>query len=226
MTQWDTHFVEPVVFGTTDPYKIASLIDTFCQEELGAHVADYIFYESSVGAVCGVRLVDGRRVVVKVHQTSRSLDFLQAVVGVQRYLISHGYPCTKPLLDPRPLALGIATTEEFVDEGVYHQAYDPTIRRSMAEMLAWLIQLTSIPEAIPGVQPASLDLRLPAGVIWPAPHSKLFDFEATATGAEWIDEIARQAQEIKLHGAGQLVLGHTDWGVKHFRYVGKKIRDK
>src|SRR2546430_15304418 len=81
-----------------------------------------------------------------------------------------------------------------------------------------------MPEAIPGVQPASLDLRLPAGAIWPAPHSKLFDFEATTIGAEWIDEIARQAQEIKLHGAGQLVLGHTDWGVKHFRYVGKKIR--
>ena len=224
MTQWDTHFVEPAVFGTTDPHTIASLIDTFCQEELGAHVVYYLFYESSIGAVCGVRLVDGRRVVVKVHQSSRSLDFLQAVVRVQRYLLSHGYPCTKPLLDPRPLALGFATTEEFVDEGLYQQAYDPTIRRSMAEMLAWLIDLTRIPEAIQGVQLAFFDKRLPAGVMWPAPHSKLFDFEATATGAEWIDAIARQAQEIKLHGAGQLVIGHTDWGVKHFRYVGKKVR--
>jgi hypothetical protein len=224
MTQWDTPFVEPDVFGTTDPHKIASLIDTFCQEELGAHVANFLFYESSVGAVCGVRLMDGRSVVVKVHQSSRSPGFLQAVVRVQRYLLSHDYPCTKPLIDPRPLALGIATTEEFVDEGLYQQAYDPTIRRSMAEMLAWLIDLTRIPEAIPGVQPASLDLRLPAGVIWPAPHSKLFDFEATATGAEWIDAIALQAQEIKLYGAGQLVIGHADWGVKHFRFVGKKVR--
>src|SRR5213080_3119907 len=143
MTKWDTHFVEPVLFGTMDAHKIACLLDTFCQEELGAHVADYLFYESSVGVVCGVRLVDGRRVVVKVHQSSRSPDFLQAVVRVQRYLIDHGYPCTNPLLDPRPLALGIATTEEFVDEGVYRQAYDPAVRRSMAEMLAWLIQLTS-----------------------------------------------------------------------------------
>ena len=224
IAQWDTHFVEPIVFGTTDPHEIASLIDTFCQKQLGTAIADYLLYESSVGAVCGVRLVDGRRVVVKVHQPSCPLAFLQAVVRIQHYLVDHGYPCTKPLLDPRPLAHGIATTEEFVDEGEYHQAYDPTIRRSMAEMLAWLIQLTSTPGAIPGVQPASLDLRLPAGAIWPAPHSKLFDFEATATGAEWIDEIARQAQEIKLCGAGQLVLGHTDWGVKHFRYVGERVR--
>ena len=87
MAQWDTHFVEPVVFGTTDSQKIGGLIDTFCREELGAHVAEYLFYESSVGAVCGVRIVDGRRVVVKVHQPSRSLDFLQAVVHVQRYLL-------------------------------------------------------------------------------------------------------------------------------------------
>jgi len=45
MTKWDTHFVEPVLFGTMDAHKIACLLDTFCQEELGAHVADYLFYE-------------------------------------------------------------------------------------------------------------------------------------------------------------------------------------
>jgi len=224
MAQWETHFVEPVVFGTTDPYQIACLLDAFCRQELGAAVANFLFYESSIGAVCGMRLQDGRRVVVKVHQPSHTLDFLQAVVRVQRYLLAHGYPCTKPLLDPRPLANGLATTEELVDEGVYRQASDPAIRRSMAEMLAWLIQLTGMPEAIPGVQPAIFDRRLPAGVIWPTPHSKLFDFEATAAGAEWIDDIARQAQQIKLHGVGKLVLGHTDWGVKQFRFLGEKVR--
>jgi len=171
-----------------------------------------------------VRLVDGRRVVLKIHQPSRSLDFLKAVGQVQHYLVDHGYPCTKPLLNPRPLAYGTATVEEFVDEGVYHQAHDPAIRRSMAEMLAWLIKLTWIPETIPGLQPTALDLRLPTGVLWPTPHSKLFDFEATAAGAEWIDEIARQAQETKLRGAGQLVLGHVDWSVKHFRYAGERVR--
>jgi hypothetical protein len=128
IAQWDTHFVEPVVFGTTDPYQIAYLLNTFCQQELGAAVADYLFYESSIGAVCGICLEDGRRVVVKVHQPSHSLDFLQAVVLVQRYLIDRGYPCTKPLLNPRPLAHGLATTEELVDEGVYRQAQEIRLR--------------------------------------------------------------------------------------------------
>jgi hypothetical protein len=224
IARWNVHFVEPTVFGTTDPQRIADIIDTFCQKELGAAVADYLFYEASIGIVCGVRLVDNRRIVVKIHQPSRSLDFLESVVRVQHYLIGHGYPCTRPILAPRPLAYSIATTEELVDEGVYHQAYDPPIRRSMAAILAWLIQLTWTPEAIPGLQPAILDQRLPPGVTWPTPHSKLFDFEATTDGAEWIDEIARRAQEIKLHGAGRVVLGHTDWGVKHFRYVNERVR--
>jgi hypothetical protein len=223
IAKWDDHFVEPAVFGTTDPHLIADLIDVFCQKALGAAVAEYLFYESSMGAVCGVRLVDERCVVVKIHQASHSLDFLKAMVQVQLYLIERGYPCTKPLIDPQPFANGFATVEEFADEGVYHQAYDPTIRRSMAEALAWLIQLAMAPGAMPGLPAAVLDKRLPAGAIWPTPHSKLFDFEATAAGAEWIDEIAREAQEVKLHGAGQLVLGHTDWAVKHFRYIDKQI---
>lgn len=224
IARWDEHFVEPVVFGTTEPHWIADLFDTFCCKQLGSPVADYLFYESSIGAVCGMRLEDQRCVVVKVHQPTRSLGSLRAVVQVQRYLLAHGYPCTTPLLDPQPLAYGIATTEEFTEEGVYHQAYDPPIRRSMAEMLAWLLRLTNVPDALSGVQPADLDIRLPSGVIWPTPHSALFDFEATATGAEWIDEIASKAQTVKLHGAGQLVLGHTDWSIKHFRYVGEKVR--
>ncbi len=224
ITKWDTRFVEPIVFGTTDPQQIAHLIDAFCQKELGVAVSEYLFYEASQGAVCGVRLVDGRRVVLKIHQPSRSIDFLQAVIQVQQYLLAHNYPCTKPLLSPKPLAQGTATVEELVDEGIYHEAHDPMIRRSLATMLAWLIKLTWTPEAIPGLQSAALDLRLPDGVTWPIPHSKLFDFEATTAGAEWIDEIARKTQAIKLYGAGKLVLGHADWSVKHLRYVDERVR--
>lgn len=223
IARWEQHVVEPIVFGTTEPQRIADLFEAFCRNELGSPVAEYLFYESGIGAVCGMRLADERRVVVKVHH-ARSLDFLRAMVQVQRYLLAHGYPCTTPLLDPQPLAYGIATTEEWMAEGVYHQAHDPAMRRSLAEMLAWLIRLTSRPERLPGIQPADLDTRLPAGVTWPPPHSTLFNFEATATGAEWIDEIASKAMAMKRHGAGQLVLGHMDWSIKHFRYVGEHVR--
>ncbi len=223
-SKWSVLFVENIVFKTTNPDQITAIIDDFCRRELASPVAEFLFFETSQGAVCGVELRDGRRVVLKIHQPSRSLDFLNAVIQVQRYLIAKDYPCTKPLLEPKPIASDIAMVEELVDEGEYRNAHNPVIRRSMAEMLAWLIKLTWTPETIPGLQPYALDLRLPRGVTWPIPHSKLFDFEATTKGAEWIDAIARKAQSIKLEGAGQLVLGHTDWGVKHFRYVDEHVR--
>ncbi|HEX7735440.1 MAG TPA: hypothetical protein VF458_11285 [Ktedonobacteraceae bacterium] len=49
LAQWETHFVEPVVFGTTDAQQIASLLNGFCHRELDAAVAKYLFYESSQG---------------------------------------------------------------------------------------------------------------------------------------------------------------------------------
>lgn len=217
--KWSVLFVENIVFNTTDPDQIATIIDDFCRRELASPVAAFLFFESSQGAVCGVKLHDGRRVVLKVHQPSRSLDFLNAVIQVQHYLIAEDYPCTKPLLAPKTIASGTATVEELVDEGVYRDAHDSAIRRSMAEMLARLVKLTWTPETIPVLRLSALDLRLPPETTWPTPHSRLFDFEATAKGAEWIDAIARRTQKIKLQGAGRLVVGHFDWSTKHFRYL-------
>jgi hypothetical protein len=48
----------------------------------------------------------------------------------------------------------------------------------------------------------------------------LFDFEATAAGADWIDEIAREAKPLREAGVGELVIAHGDWTVKHFRFAG------
>jgi hypothetical protein len=45
-------------------------------------------------------------------------------------------------------------------------------------------------------------------------------FEATAKGAEWIDEIAGAAKPLRDARAGRLVIGHGDWTVKHFRFDG------
>ncbi|GAC1379754.1 MAG: hypothetical protein NVSMB33_05200 [Ktedonobacteraceae bacterium] len=178
----------------------------------------------SQGVVFGLRLYDGRRIVIKAHNPRRSTDFLTAVVRVQRYLVEHDYPCPRPLLDPRPFAGSYAVVEELIDEGIYTDAHDPVIRRSLAEMLAWLLKLTCDPERIPGLRPSALDLHLPPDVLWPVPHNAIFDFEATTVGAEWIDDIAHKAKEMWANGVGDLVLGHTDWSIKHLRYIDGVVR--
>ena len=220
-SQWQELFVEPDVFGTTHPALIAHQLNDFCRETLNAVIADYLFYESSQGAVCGVQLEDGRRVVLKIHQASRSLAFLTAIYQVQRYLVDAGYPCTHPILAPTRFRDGFATVEVLDDTGDYRDAHRPEIRRSMAQLHALLSTLTKDTSKIPGLHPASLDKRLPPDALYPRPHSKMFNFEATSQGAEWIDALCRDARKtLTENNTGKLILSHTDWSVKHFRYTG------
>ena len=60
-----TSHVDLAIHGTEDPQRIASAIDDLCRESVGSNVIDGLFYAVSMGAVAGVELADGRRVVVK-----------------------------------------------------------------------------------------------------------------------------------------------------------------
>ena len=221
--QWDTPFVELAIFGTGNGQKIAHYLNTFCEQTLHSSIAAYLFYESSQGAVCGVQLADGRRVVIKVHQPRRDVAFLQAVYSAQRYLAEHSYPCPLPLLAPTPLMHGHAMVETLIDKGVYMDAHTPAIRRSMAQHLAQLASFTPALKDISGLSSTAIARQLPPGVLWPTPHSKIFDFEATTKGAEWIDQLAHAAKQVLDRGCGELIIGHTDWSVKHFRFLHGKV---
>jgi hypothetical protein len=69
-----------------------------------------------------------------------------------------------------------------------------------------------------GVRPSRPFFPAGSNALWPKPHNALFDFEATAEGAEWIDEIARTAKPMRDAAIGRLVVGHTDWSIKHVRW--------
>ncbi len=142
---------------------------------------------------------------------------------VQSYLADHNYPCPKPLLGPTPIGDGHATVEELIDTGVYADAHNPAIRRIMAEKLAQLVTVTRNIRNTPGLQSTARGQQLPEGVLWPTPHSRIFDFAATTSGAEWIDALARKARQGLTHGVGEIVIGHTDWSVKHFRFQDEKV---
>ena len=217
-------FVEQAIFGTVDSTEIARNVDAFCLAELGSRIAGYLFYESSQGSVIGVQLADNRRVVVKAHPPSQSPGFLAAVFRVQSHLANHGFPCPRPISGPMPLARGYAVVEELVDDGVYADAHEPSIRSTMAGTLYWLVDLTRNLTSLPGLRPGMLSRFMPRR-LWPTPHSKIFDFEATAQGSEWIDRIASKArQHLLSSSAGEDVIGHTDWSVKHFRFVDGMVR--
>jgi len=220
LTGWPGPWTEDDLFGTHDPEPVGRAFDEFCLAELGSPVAAPLFYEASVGCVAGFELADGRRLVVKAQSLASPPDFLAATARTQATLVARGFPAPAVLLGPRPLGCTLATVEELVDEGDYRDAHEPPIRSALAEALARLVTLAAdLPQDGLGREQRTLG----PDVLWPRPHHRMFDFEATRAGTEWIDELARRAKEL-LASPGEPVIGHTDWTVKHCRFIGHELR--
>ena len=220
LATWTTPpWVELAIYGTGDARAIAEELDAFCQRELGGRVARGLFHSASVGAVTGIVLGDGRRVVVKAHQPERELEWLQEIVRVQMHLASRGLPATTVCGGPAPLGRGLAIVEAFVEAGVTPDGHEPAVRVALAETLRaivaagrGLVGASTLKPQLLGTPPAIAEL-------WPTPHSKLFDFSQPVP---WIDDVARAARA-RFVPAGELVIGHGDWRAEHVRLDGGRI---
>jgi len=204
--------LERDIFETTEPGRIVAVVDEFCREHLGAAVAAWELFASSVGSVHGLRLADGRRVVLKAHRRETDVDHLAAIQRVQSALVDAGFPAPRPLLAPTQIAQGIALVETLIDEGQRADAHDPVIRRAVAAGLARLIATArSVP-----IPSGLVSRRAATERLWDRPHDRRFDFAGAAHGAEWIDELAAQARrQLDEQAAGPMVIGHGDWRVEH-----------
>jgi hypothetical protein len=215
-------FVLREVFEDPSPSTVAAALDGFCVRSLGSRIARAEFYEASVGSAHGVVLGDGRRVVVKVHRPGISLAFLAAAQVVQRHLASGGFPCPQPLAGPELLGAGVATAETLLDDGVHGDAHQPAVRRAMARTLSRLVGRCRSLATPSGLTENAM--KVAPGELWPTPHDGRFDFVATTSGAEWIDEVARRARRILERGSkGDRVVGHADWRAQNMRFVDGQI---
>jgi len=218
LAEWEQPFVELAIHGTADARSIAAAIDRFCLRVLGASVAEPLFYRSSIGAVAGVRLTDGRRVVIKAHQPAQTALHLQRVANLQRHLAATEGIAPAIMAGPSPLGAGMAIAEEFCVRGDSRDGHQPAVRRALA---AGLRRVICALDAFGS--PAGLRSNDPAAdSLWPAPHSRLFDFEATTRGAEYIDDLAREARR-RMIPAGTRVISHGDWRTEQVRFEGDRI---
>jgi hypothetical protein len=204
---WPGAVLERSIFGTDEPEEIWRQVLQLCPDAVSCFA-----FEVGIGASLGLQLRDGTRIALKVHLGRQALDYLRAVQRVQQHLWEKGFPC------PRPLGVrDRATLEEWRDEGEYRDAHEAPVRRVLAEQLVRLFRLTEELQPLAGMEPY---FPPNGGNLWPTPHNALFDFEATAAGAEWIDAIATEAKPVADSRTGKLVIGHGDWSVKHFRFDG------
>jgi hypothetical protein len=212
-------FVELALYESADAYSIAEILNSFCVQNLGSPVEAGLFHQSSIGSVTGIVLEDGRSIVIKAHQPDRSYEFLIEVVRVQSRLARLAIFATKVIAGPLRLGRGHAVVEAFADIGSKADPRRPEIRSALAAGLHAIVEACD-----PLIDSTSLGpvvLGSAGNALWPTPHSKLFDFAATAKGAEWIDDIAARAKE-RMSPVGKIVIGHGDWRAEHVRFLANK----
>jgi hypothetical protein len=147
---------------------------------------------------------------------------LTAIQRVQRHVAGQGFPTPTPLVGPVPLGRGLGTAETARTGGSIPDATAPEVRTAMAAGLHRLFTL-----ARSFVDDEALARRVvlrPGEGVFPAPHSPVFDFDATGAGAAWIEALAARAARIVAADDGtQPVVTHVDWRAEHLRYEGAEL---
>ena len=112
-------------------------VEAWCERWLGAKPIGVLFEVAHLSRVTGLRLTDGREVVVKVRPPATEYRPASTSIATSGLL---GFPCPEPLAGPQPLGAMTATAEAFVPGGTRLEpgADSP---RLFAEALAELVRL-------------------------------------------------------------------------------------
>jgi len=186
-------------------------------EHLGSPPAGEIFRSGYLSAVIGLRLADGREVVVKVRPGSPRVA---ACVEVQRRVFQAGYPCPQPLAGAAAFGGDVATAEAYVPGGAVLPSAGHAAR-AFAEAFARLIRLAPRPAEVPALDPApSWAAWNHAGDgSWPCPEAP----DVEVAGPEWINEAGRRARDRLRAGGSEAVIGHCDWLAGNLRWSGDAL---
>ena len=139
-------------------------LTAWCRRELGAEPEVVLFRAGYLSEVTGLRLADGRGVVLKARPPAPRLA---GCVAVQGALAEAGFPCPRPLAGPAPLGRLAATAEELVSGGDL-LAPGPAAAGRFAALLAELVRLAPDPAAVPTLRPS------PAWAAWDHDHPGLW----------------------------------------------------
>jgi len=203
----------------TRPSPSMAALAEWCARWLGAPPAAELFRTGHLSAVTGLRLTDGREVVVKVRP---SLPRLAGCAAVHRALWKAGFPCPEPLVDLQPLNGFAASAEVHVPE--VQDVPQGDVTGLSAAALARLVELAPSPGRVPSLAPS------PSWVgwdhtqreLWPRPEDRDADLNASP-GPQWLDRVAAAVRHRLLAYTGHPVVGHGDWHPENLRWQGSEL---
>lgn len=216
--------VDRDVLGTDEPSRIAEIFEQFCAVHLGDPPVGGLFYAASAGCVLGLHFESGADVVIKAFRSRWREPFLTAVQRGQERVAAAGIPSPRPLAAPRPIRpdrSNLAVVETWLPDPGMRPGGSDAARAVSAQGLRRQVALC---RGLPGAdQLRHHPMRSSASQLYPEPHSPLFDFESTAPGAEWIDDLARRAAVERARDKSEDVVAHTDWSARNVRFDDERL---
>ncbi len=200
------HRLERRLFGSADPRIIAGIVRESVAEVLGDEVVAGLASHTSVGATFGAVLGSGDRVAVKFLRPERC-GHIDASRAVQRATCESGLPVPRPLTDPSRWGESVVVIDEWLDPG---PPDDPASARTRNAMAGSLVALLDAARPLVGRVDLPSALATADGSAYGEPHDLRFDFDASARGAEWIDDLNQDARAV-LAAHPDDTIGHVDF---------------
>ena len=196
----------------------------WCLHHLASAPVERFFGADHLSEVHGLRLADGRMVVLKLRGREERLHGCHAV---HRAVWEAGIPCPEPLVGPRPLADDEpdvwVTAETWVDATEIRRGDD--LPEVYAQLLADIVDASPAVDSVPSLEPPVSWLRFDhpdPHRTWPPPASDRWDpHRIEADLPTIVPETARRSRaRLLAGGAAERVVGHGDLSGLNARWRG------
>jgi hypothetical protein len=196
-------------------------LSSWCTRVLGSPVAEVLFSESAMSEVYGVRLADGRSVVVKSR--AEQIERVRTCLSVQRGVAASGFPCPLPLSDVSVHGVNAVHAEEYLPAGEVMRGDGPDVAVKFAVVLAELADVVggiSVPPPLPNPIWLRWDHSEPG--VWPA-YPWYAGRLADAAVPQHVEQTARRARARLLDAQLPCVVGHGDWESQNLRWQDDRL---
>jgi hypothetical protein len=191
----------------------------WCLEHLGSAPAEVLFDLDQTSKVFGLRLADGREVVVKARDDDGRAG---SCVAAQVWLAGRGFPCARPLTSVVRVGSLAVHAEEFRPGGEILRGDEPSVAVRYAEVFAELmVGLNDLAVAPPLPNPRWARWDHPDPGLWPA-IGFLDERDQSAVPAYVVDA-AGLARKRLLAADLPCVLGHADFEAQNLRWHGRQV---
>ena len=195
-------------------------LPAWCRDHLGSGPVGVLFRVHQVSMVFGLRLADGRDVVVKARA-----DDGRAVscVAAQARLAARGFPCARPLTPVAGAGSLAVHAEEFRPGGEVLDGDSPEVAARYAEVFARLMaELARVTVAPPLPNPPWVRWDHDDPGAWPA--IGCLDNRDQGAVPAYLAGTAERARRRILAAGLPCVLGHADFEAQNLRWHGQQVR--